>query len=322
MKRIILYAFTMAATVVFILGSGHAKSQDKKEIRRTIIINDGDTIINGKKLSDASAAERKALLKEMDATKQNIKERKVIRKSKGGKEDKEIIIRQGDKEPRVLRWRSENDGEGMNFGFNDGETGVFKFDGDSLVMGFGNDSLMKRFHFKMDGPDSNIRNRVMSMNRNFEYFPQRIEGTRPRLFIDGGGFNRMNPNRENSQVFNYESTDKDGISSRLTIRISEPNSEEREKLNGTKVEKAALEITDLTLSPNFSSGKLSLSFGLGSKGKTEIKITDTDMKPVFTDMKADFSGTYFKQISLPKNGIYFISISQGGKTFSRKLIKS
>ena len=320
MKRIVLYAFIMAATVVFILGPGHAKSQDKKEIRRTIIINDGDTIINGKKLSDASAAERKALLKEMDAAKQNIKERKVIRK--GGKEDKEIIIRQGDKEPRVLRWRSENDDEGMNFGFNDGETRVFKFDGDSLVMAFGNDSLMKRFHFKMDGLDSNIRNRVMSMNRNFEYFPQRIEGTHPRLFMDGGGFNRMNPNRENSQIFNYESTDKDGVSSRLTIRISEPNSEERKKLNSATSEKPSLEITDLTLSPNFSNGKLSLSFGLASKGKTEVKITDTDMKPVFTDMKADFSGIYFKQISLPKNGIYFISISQGGKTFSRKLIKN
>jgi len=318
MKRMIPYALSIAATVVFILGAGQAKAQEKKEIKRTIIITDGDTVINGKKLSEASAADRKALLKELDEAKAN---RKSLQKRKGLKERKEIIIERSDKEPRVLRWRSDEDGEGMNLRFRDDGTHVFKFDGDSLVMGFGNDSLMKRFHFKMDGPDSNMRKRVFSFDENMRGLPRMMERSHPRLFMDGMDvFDRIPSRRENSQSFNYVNTDKDGISSRMSIRISEANEETLKKVNAGNT-KSELTVNDLTLSPNFSNGKLNLSFSLPEKGSAVIRILDSSMKEIFTDKPATINNIYFKQISLPKNGVYYISISQGGKAFVRRVVK-
>ena len=317
MKRVILRAIAVATTVVFILNSGQAKAQDKKEIHRTIVINDGDTIINGKKLSEASPAERKALRKELKESEKNRKDMKVIRKRKGGKEEKEIIIHHGDKEPRVLRWRSEdNNGEG--------HARVFKFDDDSLVLSFDHDSLMNGFRFHMDGPDSNMRNRVMGMNRSLRSFPRMMEGAHPRLFMDGMDgnemFDRIPSRRGNSQMFNYVNTDKDGISSRMSIRISEANEETLKKLNAGN-EKVALTVNDLTISPNFSNGKLNLTFNLSEKGSAEVIILDSSLKEVFTDKPASVNGIYFKQVSLPKNGVYYIRISQGGKTFVRKMVK-
>jgi hypothetical protein len=313
MKRIILYAFSVAFTVVSILSSGEARSQDKKEVRRTIIINDGDTIINGKKLSDANPSERKVLLKELNDNKKKVSEKKVIRKRKDGKEEKETIIRKGDKEPRVLRWRSENDGEG--------HAGVFKFDNDSLLLSFGDDSLRHAFRFQMDGLDSNVRNRVMSLNRSMRSVPRKMEGTHPRLFMDENEmFDRTPLRRENSQAFNYVSTDKDGISSRMSIQLSKPSGEILKKINAGS-DKAMLNVNDLTISPNFSNGKLNLTFSTTDKGPAEVNIFDSSLKQIFSDKTANVNGTYFKQISLPMNGVYYIRIAQGGKTFVRKMIK-
>ena len=318
MKRMIPYALSLTATVVFILGAGQAKAQEKKEIRRTIIITDGDTVINGKKLKDASSADRKMLLKELDEAKAN---RKGLQQRKGIKERKEIYIERSDKEPRVLRWRSEDDGEGRNLRLRDNDTHVFKFDGDSLVMGFGNDSLMKRFHFKMDGLDSNMRNHVFSFDDNMRSIPRVMDRVRPRVFMDGMDmFDRIPSRRENSQTFNYTNTDKDGISSRMSIRISEANEDVLKKINAGS-NKTELTVNDLTFSPSFSNGKLNLSFSLPEKGSAEIRILDSGMKEIFSDKSAAINNIYFKQISLPKNGVYYISISQAGKAFVRRVVK-
>jgi hypothetical protein len=310
MKRVVLFAFTLASTVVFILGAGPAKSQDKKEVRRTIIINNSDTIINGKKLSKATPAERKALLKELKDSEKNIKARKAPGKRS---DDQEIIIRQGDKGSRVFRWRSDDEGKR--------HAGVFNFDGDSLMMSFGDDSLMKEFRLEIDGLDSNLRKGVITMNRSFRRspeLPRRPEG--PVFMGEPGLFNRIPSRRENSQTFNYVNTDKDGISSRMSIRISEASEEIRKKIQSGS-DKSTLTVNDLTLAPNFSNGKLNLIFSLSEKGAAEIKILDTNLKEVFSDRPASVNGTYFKQINLPKNGIYYIRISQGNKTFLRQMVK-
>jgi hypothetical protein len=317
MKRTIQYALSAAATVIFIVGSGHVKAQESKEVRRIIVITDGDTVINGKKLSEASASDRRALLKELDEAKAN---RKSVQKKKGVREKKEVYIERSDREPHVLRWRSDDEGEGMNFRFKDDGMHVFKFGGDSLMMAFGNDSLMKRFHFKMDDLDSNMRKRVFSFDHNMRGLPRMLERSHPRIFMDGTeAFGRSTFRRENSQSFNYVSTDKDGISSRVSIRISEADEEALKKINaGSGTE---LAVNDLTLSPNFSNGKMNLSFSLTEKGTAQIRIFDSSMKEIFSDRPAAINSIYFKQISLPKNGIYYISISQGSKAFVRKVVK-
>ena len=318
MKRTIQYALSAAATVVFILGAGHVKAQERKEVKRTIVISNGDTVINGKKLSEARGSDRKALLKELDEAKAN---RKSIQKKKGVREKKQVYIERNEREPRVLRWRSDDEGEGMNFRFKDDGTHVFKFDGDSLIMAFGNDSLMKRFHFKLDDLDSNMRKRVFSFDENMRGLPRMLERSHPRMFMDGTeALGRPAIRRENSQTFNYVNTDKDGISSRMSIRITEANDDVLKKINaGTN--KTELTVNDLTLSPNFSNGKLNFSFSLPEKGSAVIRILDSSMKEVFSDKPAAINNIYFKQISLPQNGVYYISISQGNKAFVRKMVK-
>ena len=318
MKRIIQYTLSAAATVVFILGSGEARSQERKEIRRTIVITDGDTIINGKKLSDAKAAERKELLKELGEAKANRKSQKGKR---GVRERKEIYIERSDREPRVLKWRSERDGDGVHLRLRNDGTHVFKFDGDSLFKGFGHDSLMKRFHFKLDGLDSNMRARVFSFDDNMRSLPRMLERSHPRIFMDGTEvFGRSPFKRENSQSFSYVSTDKDGISTSVSIRISEASDDVLKKINAGSG-KSELAVNDLTLSPNFSNGKMNLSFNLAEKGFAQIRILDSDMKEIFKDNPAAINNIYFKQISLPRNGVYYISITQGSKVFVRKIVK-
>jgi hypothetical protein len=320
MKRSLLLALPIAATVVMIFGSKPAQSQEKKEIRRTIIINDRDTIINGKKLSEASPAERKALLKELSETKINVKRLPGLRED--GKEEKEIVIKRRNKDPKDLKKRSDESRE-FNFRFDDGDknTRVFRLNPDSLLMAFGDDSLMNEIKINIDGLDSNLRKGMITMNRSFRRAPGMPDRPLERVFMGQPGMfgDEFVGGRNNSQTFNYISTDKDGISSRMSIRVSEAGKDILKKLNGN--DNAELNVNDLTISPNFSSGKLNLSFSLSEKGPVEVKLLDNNLKELFRDKQTLANDTYFKQVSLQKNGVYYIRISQGSKSYIRKVIK-
>ena len=320
MKRSLLLALSISATVVMIFGSKPAQSQEKKEIRRTIIINDRDTIINGKKLSEASPAERKALLKELAETKKNIKEPGRLRE--GGKEEKEIVIKRRSKEPKDLKRRLEDSRE-FNFRFEDGDKNarIFRLNPDSLMMAFGDDSLMNEIKINIDGLDSNLRKGMITMNRSFRRAPGIPDRPQARVYMGEPGMfeNEFGGRRNNSQNFNYVSTDKDGISSRMSIRVSEAGSDVMKKLNGNN--NTELDVNDLTLSPNFSSGKISLTFSINEKGPVEVTLLDNNLKELFKDKQPLTNQTYFKQLSLQKNGLYYIRISQGSKTYIRKVIK-
>jgi hypothetical protein len=320
MKRSLLLTFAIAAAVVMIFGSKPAQSQEKKEIKRTIIINDRDTIINGKKLSEASPTERKALLKELSETNINIKRMPRVRQ--GGKEEKEIVIKRRSRDPKDLK-RQSDDSREFNFRFEDGDknTRVFRLRPDSLLMAFGDDSLMNEININIDGLDSNLRKGMITMNRSFRRAPGMPDRPQARVFMGEPGMfeNEFSGRRNNSQTFNYTSTDKDGISSRMSIRISEAGKDVLKKLKGN--ETTELPVNDLTLSPNFSSGKLNLSFSLGEKGQLEVVLLDNNLKEIFKDKQTLTNQTYFKQVNLQKNGVYYIRISQGSKTYLRKVIK-
>ncbi len=315
MKRFLLSAFTVAATVVFIFGSGKARSQDKKEVNRTIIISNGDTIVNGQKLSEATAAERKMLLKEFGESKKMRANKTVTQPGRGAKEEREIRI--GGPAPKFRSY-------GKGFVYKDGDSAqsLFRIETDSLRVFFKNDSIDTEFRFELNDPESNLRRKVITMNRSLAGVPDMAEGIYPRLFMSGPeGLGMPGFARDNSQRFSYVSTDKDGISSRMNISISQPTVDELKKMDVSETGASSLVVNDLTLSPNFSSGKLNLSFSLPGKGSTDVKISDSDMKTIFSD-KTDVNEIYFKQISLPKNGLYYLTVSQGGKTIVRKMIKN
>lgn len=318
MKRSLLLAFPIAATVVMICSSKPAQAQEKKEIRKTIIINDQDTIINGKKLSEASPAARKELLKELAET----KKRKEPVRLRENNEDKEIVIKRRTKDPKGLKRRLDDSRE-FNFRFEDGEKNarVFRLNPDSLLMAFGDDSLMNEFKIKIDGLDSNIRKGMITMNRSFKRAPGMPDRPQARMFMGEPGMfgNDLSRRRTNSQTFSYLSTDKDGISSRMTILVSEADKETLKKLNVN--DKDVLEVNDLTLSPNFSTGKLNLTFSANEKGPVEVMLLDNNLKEIFKDKQTLTNQTYYKQLSLQRNGLYYIRIGQGSKTYIRKLIK-
>ena len=299
--------------LIIISHSSSVKAQNEKEIKQTIIINNGDTIINGKKLSEANKEERRRLRKEFKDMDKSLREsgneeRVIIRKRKG----------KGDgKEPLVLHW---DDGKVRNHNFDDkwpGGVHIFKFNGDSLLRGMLADTLMNGFRIKIDGLDSNLRKRIITMHRDLQFDRP---GMRERLpFVERNKFPGFR--RNNSSSFNYSYTDKDGISSHMNISISEAKKDQLKNITGTEAIGNLLDVSDFTIFPNFSSAKLGLSFNLASRGTMKIKILDSDLKVVFNDEAANFSGNYVKQIPLLKNGLYYLSVSQNGKWFIRELIK-
>ena len=312
--------FTLSLTALLILSSKPAAyAQKRKELKQTIIINNGDTTINGIKLSETDDVERQRLRKDFKEMERNI----TIKRKKG--KNGEVIISNRGKEPKVLHWKDLDDSSVREFHFDDKDHDrmrVFEFNGDSMMINL--DTLVNGgFRFRMDGPDSSMHKRMMGMNKNFKFeISDDLERVHPRMFIDGSDFSDFGMSgRNNSQSFNYTNTDKDGITSRINIRISEPNHEMLKKITANETSTTSLEVADLTLFPNFSTGKMTLSFNLDKRGTTDIKILDSDLKPVFTDKPTNFSSNYTKQIMLPKNGIYYITVNQNGNWFVRKLVK-
>jgi hypothetical protein len=298
---------------VFIIASSSSsvKAQNEKRIIRSIIITNGDTIINGQKLNEAKAEDRIRLRKELKEMSQDMD---------GITENSVIIKKRNSKEPLVLHWNDEKDGE-AELDLNNrkkSDVRIFKFDGKEMNI----DSLMNGFGFKIDGLDSNLRQRSITTERNFQ---ERQPGMRLRANPERPALRtpfHVGEDIKNTSSFSYNYIDKDGIPSRMNIRISDIEKEHAEKIIGKKDAIADLKVEDLTLFPNFSNGKMGISFNVSSNTLLKLKILNSEFKQVYSDEASSFNGNYSKQISIPKNGIYYIAIKQNNSWFLRKLIKS
>ena len=326
MKRCLLNPHLMLMgflTLTVLTLSSPAKGQEEKNHTESIIIANGDTIVNGKKLSEVNQDERVKLRKEFNEIENRIKSRangrKFLFKKNNGK-DGDIIIEHRFEEPHVLHWKNDDLNE---FEFNRDENmpdklRFFKFYGDSIFSDYDSDTTMNVFRFKMDGLDSNLRKRIITLHRDMDL-------RAPRRFSPPLSFERIESsglkNRNNTSTYKYSHTDKEGISSRMNIHISDVDDSFLKKISGSEKAGNALNIKDLTLFPNFSNGKIGISFNLETKGSLKIKILDADLKQIFTDEVGNFNGNYMKQIALPENGVYYISISQNGAWYVRKFIK-
>jgi hypothetical protein len=67
---------------------------------------------------------------------------------------------------------------------------------------------------------------------------------------------------------------------------------------------------------------MGISFNVSNNTPLKLKILNSEFKQVYSDEASSFNGNYSKQISIPKNGIYYIAIKQNNSWFLRKLIKS
>lgn len=306
-------------------------AQDKKEVKKTIMINNGDTIINGKNLKEVSKAERKKLLKELNDMKalnrveinQDHFDAKgsgnmvIIRKKKNG-EPEEVIVKTM-KAPHAMVW---SDGETLALGPNGPMPPQFKMDIDTLMFKMDGDSAFKELRIRMKDLKEKMPHgfRNADGDDDFEFFMNPGEG--PMAFEMGrpgpAGFRRA---ENNSQSFSYNNVDKDGISNRLNIRLSDAGKDALKKIAGSETAKTDLGVQDLSFFPSFSTGKLNLAFGLKTKGALDVKILDSDFAVVFNDKQTNINESYYKSFSLPKNGLYYLVIAQNGNWYIKRLIK-
>lgn len=313
--RSIVCALPIAVLVVVSSGkvvNGQDKKQDKKQVKRTITIIDGDTTINGKALSEMSRAEKEKARKEF---REMERERKSFRMDRDGDREITIIRKRGDA-PAVIKWRTDS-GSNHRYFLGDKNARFFTFRNDSVYVSVDPDSIMRRFHI-----DSlNKFHGRIAFPRDFSIpMPNAVRVPRPRLFVDGserpegwGGRERTN-----TQSFSFRNTDKDGITTRINISVSDASKEQIKKITG-KEAASTLTIHDLTMATSFSSGKVAIMFTLPSKGTASVKLLDNELKPVFSENLTQSS--FSKQVMMPRNGVYYLVVSQGNKYAVKRIVK-
>ncbi|TFF33533.1 T9SS type A sorting domain-containing protein [Mucilaginibacter psychrotolerans] len=274
-----------------------------------IKITNGDTTVNGKDIKKLTQEERRDALGELDKM-GNLTFRHT---DKDGNSD--IVIRRGP----GMRGRKNNEEVIIERRIEGNMAGPFvNGNGDTIRKKFAfrlkkvpGDSTLA-FNLEQDGPDLRLdRDDAFSFN-DMPPMPRRP------LAFDGPGRERMRAfDRKNSQTFNYSSTDNDGISTDVSFRVTDANKEALNRISG--VNKAALAINDLNLSPEFSTGKTSLSFNLDAKTSADVKLTDSEGKALWSDKVT--GGTFSKKISLPRNGIYFLTVKQGANVAVKRIVK-
>jgi len=145
------------------------------------------------------------------------------------------------------------------------------------------------------------------------------EGTRDRqrslLRYNNGPINirRMG----NTQNFDFNNTDKDGISTHISYHVTEAFMDAAKKVAG--VNKSDLELQDLIFSPQFSAGKTTLGFSLPSKTTAEVQLTDSDGKSIWKDKTT--TGLFNKSFTWGMNGAFYLVVKQDGKTAVKRIVK-
>jgi hypothetical protein len=113
-----------------------------------------------------------------------------------------------------------------------------------------------------------------------------------------------------------------------TVVISVPEETDLKQIQeempdkGMEIDNKELNAGDLMFYPNPSQGKFNLSFNLESKGKTLVRLYDMKGNTVYKEDLEDFSGMYSKEIDISDrgSGTFFLSITQGNRRITRKIL--
>jgi hypothetical protein len=288
------FDFIFALSLIVVMGLPLLVfSQGTKNME--IKINNGDTVINGKNIKELSPGERQQALKDIDNLGQisgpgNGRRHMLIRKRGMADTGADKIV--------IEKRRFKNDDMAEEPGFGKDSTGhTFKFRIRKLN---GNDSTFT-FNYRMNG-DRGERMEERDMD-----FDSRMRGPRMNYFM----------RHRNFQSFEYNNTGTDGISTHIRFRVTDPSPEKIKTITGS--EKAELEIKDLNLVPEFSSGKTMLMFNLPAKTIAEVKFMDNEGKMIWSDKAVN--GKFNKSFALGLNGIYYLQVKQAGKVVLKRIMK-
>lgn len=301
MKQLLLNPLLCTLALGLVLQSAYA--QKKKNTDRVTIIENGDTTVNGVKLENLDRTERDRLKKEFKDPGRRFRADVFIQKN-GPRED--VVIKRFGGLPADTSLITEFD---IRLPLAKKFYG-FKRDADSVYISMERDSLFDRLARVPERmpviPPGDFSIRIPNALSGREFSDRRfaVPGALP-----------------NSQTFSYNNTDKDGFSTRLNIVVGHASKSELKRITGQEQVANTLQVDDLTLFPNFSTGRMTLSFNLPTKGNTSVVVSDTEGKVIFSDKTAGSNGSYLKQLSMPRNGIYFIAIQQNNKWFVRKIMK-
>ena len=285
------FEFIFSLSILAVLGLPPLVSAQTQTKDLQININNGDTTINGKNIKDLTAAKRKEALKDINqiatinVNDQNGTRNLVIvtRKHKGDKGDNDVVIEQNG-------------------------------DRDMLT---NSDTKVRRLELRRDNKnDSTV---------TFSYDYNMTGAPKPRMevrefHIDRDDNRPMGFGRKNTQNFIYTNTDNDGISTHVSYRVSDhPATLDFDAGKPEKTQLDMLNITDLTIVPEFSAGKTVLMFGLPSKAAAEVQLKDSKGNLLWSE-KA-LNGKFDKSFALGLNGVYYLQVKQGNKIAVKEIMK-
>jgi len=126
---------------------------------------------------------------------------------------------------------------------------------------------------------------------------------------------------KNSQIFNYVTTDNNGISTHVTYRVSEPTDglTHMGADPDQKDQHEKLDMTDLNIVPQFSAGQTVIMFTLPSKIAADVQFEDSKGNLIWR-AKA-LNGNFMKAFPLGLNGIYYLRVEQKGQLAVKKIFK-
>ncbi|HEY0895422.1 MAG TPA: T9SS type A sorting domain-containing protein [Sphingobacteriaceae bacterium] len=285
--------------LVTVTAGRRSMAQDQKELIRTVTITNGDTVINGKQLSKYDKKEREKFRKELREMEDSVvisgtPDRQEVRVFKRRDGKGKLYAPEAGVRKRIFR--EAVPGNRHVFRFEDGE-GVVELRGDS-VRTFRIDSL-NRFHGRVMVPRD---------------FSVAIPNAVPRVFARPGRPMGIF-SEKNSQTFYFNDTDKEGISTGVSLEVSDAEAAKVKEFSGK--EKADLEVQDLSFAPRFSSGEMMILFTL-PKGSADVKLFDSNKKVIFSEKTA---GDFARKVSMPKNGIYYLVIDQNGRVAVKRIVK-
>ncbi|MDB5286522.1 MAG: hypothetical protein JWR05_1471 [Mucilaginibacter sp.] len=272
-----------------------AQTQKDFEIK---IVN-GDTTVNGKNIKKLTEQERKDALAELGNM------HGTIEIEANGDAQSNIIIKRNNRrngKTNVIVERRVTKGEQVGpefFEINPGDSSSKKFNIKLNRLKKIDTSLAFNYELNDEQPIK------IEMNRDFSF-----AGPNKRPM-------RMRFNNRNTQNFDYVSTDNDGISTHISFRVTDAMNDKVKATGGT--DKTYLSLNDLNLSPEFSTGKVLISFNLPVKTPADVKLTDSQGKILFTDKTV--AGSFSKKVSLPLNGIYYLGVKQGAASVTKKIVK-
>ncbi len=281
MKKFLLkpgFELIFSLSLIVILGLPPVLfAQTKKDV--DIKIQDGDTTVNGINIKSLSPADRQSALTDIRHLKEKMDSgpRWSKRRDTIGHQ-----FRKGEHRPQIL---SDN-----TFIRKDsaGNIIVERFKAQGSRMGFKDrDETSDKMGLRDRGPEWRSKN---SMSR-FD--------------------------RRNSQTFEYNTIDKDGISTHLSFRVSEASNDDLKRM--PHVEGPKFEINDLNLVPEFSTGKTLLMFNLPVKTVAEVKLSDSEGNLLWSEKSTN--GTFMKTFSLGLNGLYYLQIKQGNNISVKRIMK-